>query len=331
MKLRIATFNLENLDDVPGEKPTLQERIEVLRPLLQRMDADVLCLQEVHSQLMPDQTRQLSALLKLLADTRYADYSQFASSDATTNALMDERNLVILSRFPLVETRQFLHELIPAPKYQMMTAIPPAQTAEPVQWDRPMLYAKIQICPGEVIHLINLHLKSRFGTLIPGQLKFTSTWRSVAGWAEGSFLSDMKRMGQALEARVWIDQLLDQDPQAKIIVCGDFNAVPDELPVETILGRVENTGNAYLNRRAMIACEASIPESSRYSYIYHGQKKLLDHALISQSCLPNYRRAEIFNETLHDESVAQATDQKFLESDHAPFIAEFEFLACDTP
>ena len=30
--LRIATFNLENLDDRPGQKPTLNERIALMRP-----------------------------------------------------------------------------------------------------------------------------------------------------------------------------------------------------------------------------------------------------------------------------------------------------------
>jgi len=40
--LRIATFNLENLDDEPGDKPTLAERVRVMRPQLVRLRADVL-------------------------------------------------------------------------------------------------------------------------------------------------------------------------------------------------------------------------------------------------------------------------------------------------
>ena len=50
IKLRIATFNLENLDNKPGEKPTLDERIAVMRPQLIRLNADILCLQEVNGQ-----------------------------------------------------------------------------------------------------------------------------------------------------------------------------------------------------------------------------------------------------------------------------------------
>lgn len=50
VKLRIATFNLENLDDKPDEKPTLDERIAVMRPQLIRLNADTLCLHEVNGQ-----------------------------------------------------------------------------------------------------------------------------------------------------------------------------------------------------------------------------------------------------------------------------------------
>lgn len=52
-KLRIATFNLENLDDKPGQKPTLDERIALMRPQLLRLNADMLCLQEVNGQEVP--------------------------------------------------------------------------------------------------------------------------------------------------------------------------------------------------------------------------------------------------------------------------------------
>jgi len=52
-KLRIATFNLENLDDKPGQKPTFDERIALMRPQLLRLNADILCLQEVNGQEVP--------------------------------------------------------------------------------------------------------------------------------------------------------------------------------------------------------------------------------------------------------------------------------------
>ena len=43
IKLRIATFNLMNLDDRRDRIPSLEDRIPILRPQLVRLDADILC------------------------------------------------------------------------------------------------------------------------------------------------------------------------------------------------------------------------------------------------------------------------------------------------
>src|SRR5262245_54388149 len=58
--VRIATFNLENLDDVPNEKPPWAERIRVMRPQLERARPDILSLQEVNGQEQPGQPRCLN-------------------------------------------------------------------------------------------------------------------------------------------------------------------------------------------------------------------------------------------------------------------------------
>ena len=118
--------------------------------------------------------------------------------------------------------------------------------------------------------------------------------------------------------------VFDADANANIVVCGDFNAHPGEVPVEAIAGRVENTGNPDLIGRVLLPCENTVPESARFTYIHQGNKRLLDHMLISRNMVKHYRGSEIHNETLHDESIAFAMDTKYPESDHAPFIAEFE-------
>jgi endonuclease/exonuclease/phosphatase family metal-dependent hydrolase len=323
MKLRIATFNVENLDDKEGEQPTLEERIPFFQPQLQRMDADIICFQEVHGQEHPGQPRSLTALKKVLEGTNYSDF-HVVSTQTTKNEVYNERNLVVASRFDVLETKQLSQDLIPKPLYNVITEKPDDENPKPIVWERPIFYAKISVRDDFVIHLINLHLKSRRPSNIAGQKVNNYTWKSSPGWAEGYFLSSMKRVGQALETRIFIDQIFDEDENAKIVVCGDFNAHPDEVPVETIAGRVENTGNKDLALRALVSCEHSIPESARFSYLHYGKKRLLDHMLISQSLLPYYNKSEIHNEMLHDESLAFAFDTKYPESDHAPFIAEFE-------
>jgi len=43
--MRIAIFNLESLDLSPKARVPLELRAKILRPALQRLQADVLCLQ----------------------------------------------------------------------------------------------------------------------------------------------------------------------------------------------------------------------------------------------------------------------------------------------
>jgi endonuclease/exonuclease/phosphatase family metal-dependent hydrolase len=321
-RLRIATFNLENLDDRPGEKPTLAERINVMRPQLMRLDADILCLQEVNGQEVPGQTRQLLALQQLLADTPYQDFYQVSTTTADLKQVFNERNLVTLSRFEILESKQYKHQFAPAPFYRAVTATP-LEVAKEISWERPILHVRVKVTEEHVLDVINVHLKSKLPTPVAGQKINNFTWKSASGWAEGFFISSMKRVGQALETRILIDQLFDANESAWITVCGDFNAEADEVPMEAIRGDLENTANAQLIQRVMVLCENTIPKPARYSLFHRGHGKMLDHVLVSRSLLTYYQGAEIHNELLHDESLAFATDQLFPESDHAPVVAKF--------
>jgi hypothetical protein len=128
--MRIATFNLENFDDA-GQEPSLDTRMAIMRPQLQRIAADVLCLQEVHSQDSP-QGHTLAALDTLLTGTRYEDYQRLTTT-TTGGDLYQERNLVTLSRFPLVEhPRTIIRDSSgPRPAYQVATADPPTRPPTP--------------------------------------------------------------------------------------------------------------------------------------------------------------------------------------------------------
>jgi endonuclease/exonuclease/phosphatase family metal-dependent hydrolase len=166
MPFRIATFNVENLDEVPGEQPTLAERIAVMRPQLTRVRADILCLQEVHSQ-GPSGARTLAALDALIAGTQYQTFNR-AVTLTTGGSFFDVRNLVILTSFPITSSATIRDSLGPRPSYQMATANPPDVSANVLEWERPILHAQLNIGSGRTLHTLNLHLKSKIATNIPG-------------------------------------------------------------------------------------------------------------------------------------------------------------------
>jgi endonuclease/exonuclease/phosphatase family metal-dependent hydrolase len=321
--LRIATFNLENFDDPgPTGQPSLAQRIALMRPQLERLRADVLCLQEVNTQ-ESNGVRTFAALNELIAGTAYEGMSRVSTTIADGTMPFDVRNLLVLSRLPISSHRQIKHDITPQPAYRRVTAIPPDTNAIDISWERPILVAALTLPDASTLHVLNLHLKSKIPTDIPGQHPSQFLWNSSSGWAEGSFISAMKRVGQALETRMLIDSLFDVDAQARIVACGDFNADIDEVPMEAIRGDVENTGNPQLISRLMIPCERNIPTSARFSLYHHGRPVMLDHILASRPLLAYWQTSSAHNEILHDESVAFAADTTFPESDHAPVVAEF--------
>ncbi|HEX2022436.1 MAG TPA: endonuclease/exonuclease/phosphatase family protein, partial [Candidatus Thermoplasmatota archaeon] len=223
-------------------------------------------------------------------------------------------------------TTQHLHDVVPAPAYRKITAVPPETEAKVVEWERPILRATLAL-PDGPLHVLNVHFKSKNPTDIKGQTIKQGPaliWKSAAAYAEGSFVSAMKRVGQAVEARALIDRIFDADANARIVACGDFNAEVDDTPLVALRGDVEDHGNPALRDRVLLPCEFSVPGSSRYTLFHHGRPNMLDHVLACRAMLAHYRGAEIHNELLHDESVAFATDQKYPESDHAPVVATFE-------
>ena len=323
MVLRIATFNVENLDDEPGARPSLEDRLRIMVPQLRRIRADVLCLQEVHSA-GESGSRRLAALDRLVEGTACQAFHR-ATTLTTGGEFYHERNLVTLSRFPITEVQIRRDNEGPQPAYRMVTAQPPETEADDVAWERPLLYTRIALADGVDLHLLNLHLKSKRPSNVPGQKLDRYRWKTISGWAEGSFISAMKRLGQALQVRMLVDELFDRHGLGALIaVCGDLNADTDEEPVAAICGHVEETGNPDHAPRILVPCENNIPESSRYSLLHLGRGEMLDHVLASRTLLQHFRGAEVHNEALPDESGAFRSDLAFPESDHAPVVAEFD-------
>ena len=325
--LRIATFNLESLDDRPRAGCDFEDRVKVLRPQLQRLRADVLCLQEVNGQETSRHgPRVLSALDRLVEDTEYQTFHRVVSVNRGGLRYSDRHNLVILARPPVLSHCQVWHDLV-APPLHAPIAGPPAIDApaagQPVEWDRPLLHAVLELAGKRRLHVLNLHLRAPRAAFVAGQKDGPDKWHSVAGWAEGFTLAAVKRAGQALEARLVLERIFDAEPDPLIVVCGDFNAEERETPVRTIRGDEEDTGNGHLAPRALVALDRSIAGADRYSVIHHGRPLMLDHLLVSRPLLGWYRGCEVHNEGLGDELVSPALVAGSPQTYHAPVVAEF--------
>jgi endonuclease/exonuclease/phosphatase family metal-dependent hydrolase len=323
--LRLASFNIENLGGGrSGEAAALADRIAALRPMLRRLDADVLCLQEVNAERpRANAPRAFAALDRLLEGTPYAAFHRAATA-GPKGGPADVHNLVVLSRHAIVASETIRHRHVAAPLYRRATATPADKAPAPIEWDRPLLRAAIELPDRRRLEILNAHLRAATASFVPGRKRGAWAWNSAAAWAEGYFVSALKRAGQALELRLIVDALLDADADALIAVCGDLNAGLDEAPLRLIVAAEEDTGTGALAGRMLTPLARSLPGDRRFSVVHHGRPELLDHILASRALMGFYRGIDIHNESLSDELVAYAKVERSPASHHAPVVATFD-------
>jgi len=317
----IATHNLDSLDFRARDADRANQRIDMLAETLTGLNADILCLQEVNGQKPHGRKpRELLALKLLLARTPYANFHIASSRRQPADTVYDVHNLVVASRWPIRSVRQFQQDLLPPLLCRLATAEPGMTAPVVVPFDRPILYTVIDTPTPQPLHLISVHLRAPLATVIPGQKTGQFTWKSLDGWAEGFYLSSLKRSGQALEVRLLVEQIFTREPQAMIAVCGDFNCEGAEVPLKIVAGALEDGIDGALRARQLLSLDDKLPARQRFSLLHGDQPLMFDHIMVSRTLNEHFDHVRIDNENLPDETTLADDD---LRSHHAPLSATF--------
>ncbi|MEP4030290.1 endonuclease/exonuclease/phosphatase family protein [Roseibium polysiphoniae] len=316
--MRLATFNLESFGEDRFRPDNLIPRLSALRPRLIELDADILCLQEVNAQKpLGEKRRDFAALDLLLAETPYADFNRAAGQRPDLQGPADRHNLLALSRYPIDEVQVLYHARVEPPLWRPKTTGADDICEDLMRFDRPILQVKLDIGAEQSLHLFVVHLRAPIAAALPGGKSGASCWKSSSAWAEGYFLSAMKRTAQALDLRLAIDALFDKEPDALIAAAGDFNATGDASALRLICADPEDTGNQDLATRQMYQVDEILPAEERGTVLHNGRAQALDHIVVSSSL----RRRVAFNEQLADELKDAETDARE-GSFHAAVCAE---------
>lgn len=118
--------------------------------------------------------------------------------------------------------------------------------------------------------------------------------------------SQPQRAAQAKAVNGFIKDILERDPQAKVLLAGDLNDFPWSEPVQTLAGS------------QLINLFQTVAPGKWFTYIYQGNGQVMDQMLLSQSFMDNL----VEFKPLHINSVLPASEQI---SDHDPIIAIFDF------
>ncbi len=320
-RCRIATFNLESFGAAGQDRDLFDRRLRHLRVRLLEIDADVLCLQEVNGDRAEGRgPRAFPALKALIDGTPYEHFRGSSTVRPGKGEPADVHNLVTLSRWEIAGARQVYHDYVQRMVWQRPSTGPDDEAeVMVVSWERPILHTRIGV-GGRQLDVVNVHFRAPRAAFIPG-LKAHGEWRSSAAWAEGLFLSGMKRDGQALEARMLAESILRDRPDALLAVCGDFNAGAREMATRILAAGRQDAEQPSLVGGELTAIDERIAEARRYTVLHAGQHLLPDHILASEALARACKHADVFNDGLDDEADPA---EPIVESLHAPLVAEFE-------
>lgn len=284
-----------------------QARLRSVARTLTRLDADVVCLQEVNSE---DIVRKVLGLLP-------PDCASYR--EVIVGRCLDKRGLrlAILSRFELdgpvrhhdasEEPRGFG---LPAPE----AGLP---VTGPFHFRRGMLEATVRVPGIGPLTVMSVHLKSNY----PVHL---SPPRTQGDHGEGLIRAAMVRMAEALRIRRIADERLVANPDALLAVGGDFNEVDTALVHRIISGDRPEEIRLSLAGGTLYPCSAAVPSGQRYSNLYRGRRELLDHILVSEALHARFAEATILNDALYEPEEALGTRAVLCpDSDHAPVLARF--------
>jgi endonuclease/exonuclease/phosphatase family metal-dependent hydrolase len=207
--------------------------------------------------------------------------------------------------------------------YSYVTGSARSGAPQPITFDRPLLLAEIELPGAKSLDVMNVHLRAPRASAIPDEKVDSATWRTTSGWAEGYFISSLKRTAQALELRLLVDEILTRQPERLIAVAGDFNAEDHETPLRLVVAGEADTGNSRLAPESLIVLDRALPAERRWSVLHGGRREMLDHVLASAALHGHFRQIEVHNEGLADEAIVAAGAGALATSSHAPLVAVF--------
>jgi predicted extracellular nuclease len=124
--------------------------------------------------------------------------------------------------------------------------------------------------------------------------------------------SEVQRKAQAQVVRNFVDELLDADPNANVIVLGDLNDFEFSPPLTILKGA--GTLHTLIE---------SLPANERYSYVFDGNSQTLDQIVVSTNLFSNFG---FVYDVIHVNS--EFPDQA---SDHEPSVVRLDLRGRPRP
>ncbi|WAA09729.1 5'-nucleotidase C-terminal domain-containing protein [Fervidibacillus albus] len=118
--------------------------------------------------------------------------------------------------------------------------------------------------------------------------------------------SEIQRIQIAEVVNGFVDNILEDDPDANVVVMGDLNDFQFSNPVKTLQDDV------------LVNLVNNVPLENRYTYIYEGNSQVLDHILVTHNLADDAEVDIVHLNSAYMEEHGRA-------SDHDPILAQLNF------
>ena len=282
-ELRFATFNVCNLalpgvkyyeDQIPYSVEEYDAKIGWIAQQLDRLDADVIGLQEIFSQ---------AALQDVLAKTQKYRAAHRVGFDPDPQAEHLTPSVALISRLPVAEGAATYTQL----PNNLAVALP-GVTHPVTHFTRPILHAKIEVSPDLFIHVFVCHLKSKLPDYRNDKHDEQPDQTGIA-----MLRSLIRRGTDALGLRTLLSNL-NKEKRAPIIVMGDFNDVAGAIPTQMVMGLGKYPINGVDDRlfeSYRIQSRRDAMRDVGYTHMHDGSYETIDHILVSEEFNPASRAA----------------------------------------
>lgn len=341
--LRLLFLNAENLftpDEVfYGSKYTEEEyneKVDWISSMIAGLNVDVCALSEIGE--------KADQCLKEIVDKlpkNHPEKPDFVYYEHFTPARTGEPiRVAVISRYKLKNKKS----LVKYPDDFSVDLLEPGKDAdEETNWitvpsyefSRPVGQITVCLSDTNMFNLFIVHLKSKRPRLAK---------HDEHNEAIGIVRSAIQRNVEAAALRYYLDSFLpkqyEEDSNVPTILVGDFNDIPNSVPLENIRGKFDkNPGPsrkkwAKVDRRRLISCarlhlKKVAYEDKLFSYVHNENFSLIDQAFITQHLVTNFKRMEVYNDHVfrHQEikqNKRTQVDQQWMTSvsDHGVVLIE---------
>ena len=309
IEFTIMTWNLENLFPVGHEfGPTSQEvfdqKLENIAQTILSIAPDVLAVQEVGD---PAPFLELQQRLG-----GFFPHGRLAEHFENLHPI----RVGLLSRLPLGN----IGELFDFPNGALLN-INDARGNIIRDMGRGALKAEVELAPGLTINVVTTHLKSKLITY-PNNRRSPRNEHERAREA-GSAL--IKRTVQAVALRVFVNDMVTGNSQP-LILLGDLNDGPEAVTTQILLGPEDRSLShpGKTDDVTLYNLADYIPADHRFSRIFHNQRELIDHIMVSHELIFRHRQVDSFVARIESIGQSVRSRREAVLPDHAPVFARFE-------